>query len=73
MENELDTLERLIEVCGNNVYLDINVELGTELVNEARKIVKGPSSDAVIYYGRGKGILEAFQNLHKELVDKNII
>jgi hypothetical protein len=67
------TLEQLIEICGNNLYLDINIEIGTELVSEARKIVKGPSSDAKVYFGRGKGPLEAFQNLYKELVDKNLV
>lgn len=66
---ESATFEQLIEACGPNVYLDINTEAG----NEARKIVRGAGMNAIVYFGKGKTIEEALQNLYKELKDKNVI
>lgn len=67
-------LSEIIEACGDDIHLEINVEFPTEtgLVRSCRaqKVVKGIGSATKMYWGLGKTVEEAVAMLYLDINKK---
>ncbi len=64
-------MEELIKQCGDNLYIEVGVEVisagGSFKGCQVKKFVDASGNNAQMYYGKGKTVEEALGNLLLEL------